>query len=501
MAANTFIAPSFEANEKVRAGSASKRVQQKPKSHIPNVELDTAAYNTHKHQYITQLHETYGDFFTASTNSAAHVDLTGSLPNKTVLFIRDPAAIADVLHSDERFAKTWDAAGRSSTTGDYVHNLVQPCVTNTIFNNVADRGIVGVHSGRLLLKSTFGSSERFVPEIEACLEKFLQRERASWCGGRVDVQKLSHDLIRRGLLVALVGGTLADEATDMAEQEFHETMEYFVARYADGEHSADVTAEDSERLGRIVAVARSIVCRWRDIGGPTLSGEADRYCLFHAMDKAKFDDDHMARMMVNTIIAAGEAPAIALSATIEELASRPDAQDKVVAEMTRTVGLRGRVGPRLSDLNMLDMTVLEGLRVFAPATLVMRTALVDTQLAGHAVPAGTVIAICITAVHHCEKIFQNASNFAPEEREDLNYTMLERKNPFLPFSAGPRGCPGKHIGTALLRVSLAKLLQNLRFEPPSRGFSNDGLRVAKFAGFMVNGVHLQVTGREQLSAL
>jgi cytochrome P450 len=469
----------------------------------PHADFDAVAYNALKHDYITQLHEAYGDIVAVCTQSAAHIQRPADANDdvKRIVFVRDPKAVSEVLHSDDRFAKTWDAADRSSKTGDYVHNLVQPCLSDTVFNNTVDRGRTGVHSGRVLMKATFGASEQFEAPIEKCVERWIQKKSASWVGAAVNVQTIAHELIKQALLVAVVGSTLAEEAAELMEHDFQQVMDYFVEKYADSSHKVDVTDEDSANLGRLEAVITPVVRRWYELDGPSLTSGADRSCLLRVMHKGGFDEMHMARMVVNTIIAGGEAPGIALAATLEELARLPSLQDRVAKEVTKCVGVHGCVAPHLGSLRQLDNTVLEGLRLFSPATLVMRAAVKDTQLCGYEVPAGTVVGICVTAVHNCSKIFSNPLSFEPEEREGLDYVLLKQNKPFVPFSAGPRGCPGKHIGTSLLRICLAKLLQHYTFALPSHGASSDGIRVAKFAGWKVNGIHLRMRRRELPSAL
>jgi cytochrome P450 len=351
------------------------------------------------------------------------------------------------------------------------------------------------------MKATFGASKHFEPAIEKCVDRLIREKSASWLG-EVEVQTIAHDIVRRALLVAIVGDTLVDEAAELVEQDFHHVMEYFVGKYACPYHKVDVTQEDSAQLARLEAVMTLVVQRWYGLDGPSLSSDADQHCLLRVMHNGGFSELHMARMMVNTIIAGGEAPAIALSATLEELAQLPSVQDRVATSIAKCpAGLHGVIAPHIESLEALDDTVLEGLRLFAPATLVMRVAVKDTALCGYDVPAGTVVGICITAIHHCPKVFDRALSFEPEERSGLDYVILKQRKPFLSFSAGPRGCPGKHIGTSLLRICLGKLLQQFDFMPPSQGTSSDGVRVAKFAGWKLNGIHLCASRRKLKCAL
>lgn len=300
-----------------------------PAERIPGPEVKSnsgsgSMYNHDNHDYIKRLHEQYGDIVALRLTSAARHD-TSSIAKKLVVFVRDSETVRRVLHSDDTFAKTWDAAGQSSERVDYVHNLIQPMLSGTVFNNVADRGRPGVHGGRQLLRPTFGSYNNFVGGFEAQVDRALT-DGVPWVGSMVDVQRLAHDVMRRTLFVAVVGQKMADEASRLSESVFHEAMSYFAERYADPEHSAEVSAADTVTMKRMHATALGIVSRWRELGGLELDGEDQGCSMLHSMEKSKFGDEHMASMLVNTIIAGAEAPASALAATIEHLSRDPALQ-------------------------------------------------------------------------------------------------------------------------------------------------------------------------------
>jgi cytochrome P450 len=95
----------------------------------------------------------------------------------------------------------------------------------------------------------------------------------------------------------------------------------------------------------------------------------------------------------------------------------------------------------LGELPYLAGTTLEGLRLFAPVTLVQRQAVVDTSLDGHFVPRNTVVGVCAAAVHRSEAHYIDAAKFDPM-RDGLDYKMLRPESCYMTFSGGPRGCPG-----------------------------------------------------------
>ena len=86
----------------------------------------------------------------------------------------------------------------------------------------------------------------------------------------------------------------------------------------------------------------------------------------------------------------------------------------------------------------------------------------------------------------------------------MDYTVYRKHSPFLTFSAGPRGCPGKHLGIAMLRVALAKIVERVELSRPRCGGGSEGhdaVRVPKFVNWMVDGIALRVTPRFRSAAL
>ena len=57
---------------------------------------DAFQYNQNNHDYLTDMHEVYGDEFVVQRNG------------RTVAFFRSPGAIRDVLMNSDDFAKVWE---------------------------------------------------------------------------------------------------------------------------------------------------------------------------------------------------------------------------------------------------------------------------------------------------------------------------------------------------------------------------------------------------------
>jgi cytochrome P450 len=439
-----------------------------------------------------ELHEQYGDIFTLRVSSMARADPAQA--TKSVVFVRKPEDCRTVLLSDS-FGKTWDAEDVGTSTVDYVHNLIQPMLTGTVFNQQGTASPSGVHPGRATLRAMFIADQAFTAgfshHVDGALDKLA-------CEGReeVDILELSHDLIRESLFVVIAGGA-AQATHDATHEIFHEAMAYFVDRYSPVEHSAAVNSEDELWMARLHDAGRTTVDGWRayfdTLGAAEKEAQKEASTMLAVMDRAGFSRDEMAAMLVNAVIAGSEAPASSLAQTLQELAFNPPVQ----ALLAKEVADHGTGD--MQKLGFTQAVMMEGLRRFAPATLVQRVAFEDQQLSGYEIPAGTVVGVCVTAVHKHDAIFgQPAWDFIPEREEALDLDMLKRKNTFMTFSGGPRGCPGKHIGVEMCRVALAKVVERLELLPsagPGGAQRAAGSSIPKFVEWEIGGIPLRVAAR------
>lgn len=76
------------------------------------------------------------------------------------------------------------------------------------------------------------------------------------------------------------------------------------------------------------------------------------------------------------------------------------------------------------------------------------------------VPKGSNVVIPFFNIFRCPEYFENAEQFQPERFS--NEQLVEKKNPytFIPFSAGPRNCPGQKFSMYEMKSTLSKILHN-----------------------------------------
>jgi len=437
---------------------------------------DAEAYSARNHRYLTDLHDTYGDLISIPRSG------------ERIVLVRRPDLVKRVLLDVDDFNKTWDAAEGSSKTVDYVMNLIQPVLRQTVFNMHGDDNRIR----RTALRSTFLGTNEFA----AAAEPIIASTVAEWPTNQaVDIQDLCHDLTRKCMLLVCCGEFAED--TFFCLPVFHDVMNYFVQRYAATNHLQTVDSEDDRQMGRLQQVASEVVKLFlsKFNGSQSFSAATERSLLANCV-KARLSEEEMSRTLVNVLIAAGEAPASGLAQTLEYLAGSSDMQNKLQEEARRAVKAGSYAG-QLEQLPWCASCIQEGMRVFAPATLVTRVAMQDTFLDDVHIPKGTVVGVCTHSVHANEKIWADARRFNPM-RADLDYETSEG---YVAFGGGPRGCPGKHVAMAICKVALPLIMSRFNLarlpnQPPSR----DCKKVPKFVEWNVDGIPLQLlpAGSSQL---
>lgn len=100
------------------------------------------------------------------------------------------------------------------------------------------------------------------------------------------------------------------------------------------------------------------------------------------------------------------------------------------------------VAENLNDLKIVNLILNETLRLYPPATMLMRQASKKVKLGTLDIPAGTQIYLSLTAVHHDTDIWgENGSEFNPSRFNESRNHLAS----FFPFGIGPRICVRQNL--------------------------------------------------------
>jgi cytochrome P450 len=164
------------------------------------------------------------------------------------------------------------------------------------------------------------------------------------------------------------------------------------------------------------------------------------------------------RNEVATLFMAGhETTANTLSWAWYLLSQSPRVEAELHAELDRTLGDRP---PNLADLPNLPYTraiIDETLRLYPPVPLLAREAGRDEALRGRKVSAGSLIIVVPWLLHRHRKYWTDPDSFIPERF--LPGAPAPDKYVYVPFSLGPRVCPGLSLGLTEAVLCLAALAQ------------------------------------------
>ncbi|KAI8020510.1 Cytokinin hydroxylase [Camellia lanceoleosa] len=155
-----------------------------------------------------------------------------------------------------------------------------------------------------------------------------------------------------------------------------------------------------------------------------------------------------------------ETTALLLTWTVMLLASNPEWQDKVRAEVKEVCNGGEFFIDHLSKLSSLNMVINESLRLYPPASVLPRMAFEDIKLGDLHIPKGLSMWIPVLAIHHSEELWgEDVNEFNPDRFASKSYTPGR----FIPFAAGPRNCVGQSFAMMEAKIILAMLITKFSF--------------------------------------
>ncbi|MEZ0312254.1 MAG: cytochrome P450 [Myxococcota bacterium] len=165
---------------------------------------------------------------------------------------------------------------------------------------------------------------------------------------------------------------------------------------------------------------------------------------------------------VTAFVAGHETTALALAYTLMLLATHPEVQTRVHAELDAVLGSRRPTAADMGRLSYLDAVLSESLRLYPPAWGMAREAREPYTLGGHLVRKGDEVWTLVWLVHRDPRWFEEPEAFKPERWTPELRDKLPRYA-YLPFGGGPRICIGSHFALMESLLVLATILQRRSF--------------------------------------
>ena len=174
-----------------------------------------------------------------------------------------------------------------------------------------------------------------------------------------------------------------------------------------------------------------------------------------------FDIEEMVDQVAIFFLAGHETSASALAWSIYLLAAFPEWQDRV-AEEAEKVG-----PPEFGDVSRLTVSrdvFREALRLYPPVPMMVREATQGERFRDRDIPTGSQLVISPWHLHRHTRLWDNPDGFDPGRWQTENGKTCQR-NAYLPFSAGPRVCPGAGFAMIEGPLMLSLLVREFKFSP------------------------------------
>lgn len=174
-------------------------------------------------------------------------------------------------------------------------------------------------------------------------------------------------------------------------------------------------------------------------------------------------DQELRNQVVNFLTAGYESTAAALAWTLFLIGQRPSVQDALAAEVAEVLAGRPPLEADVKRLELCGRVIRESMRLYPPAWLFDREAVVDDVVGGYRIPRGAQIMISPYLLHRHPEHWEDPERFDPDrflpERVAARHPMA-----YLPFSKGPRFCVGEQFSMVEMILTLALFAQRYRVE-------------------------------------
>jgi cytochrome P450 len=172
----------------------------------------------------------------------------------------------------------------------------------------------------------------------------------------------------------------------------------------------------------------------------------------------RFDAQEMVDQVAIFFLAGHETSASALAWALYLMALYPDWQERLVGE---SAALEDESFAAMGKLRLSRDVFREALRLYPPVPMMVREARCPVEFRNRRVPKGAQIVLSPWHLHRHERLWDNPDGFDPTRWQTENGKQCQREA-YIPFSAGPRVCPGAGFAMVEGPLILSMILRYFR---------------------------------------
>jgi cytochrome P450 len=176
---------------------------------------------------------------------------------------------------------------------------------------------------------------------------------------------------------------------------------------------------------------------------------------------APMSDRELRDQVLTLFVAGHETTATALAWTWHLLATHPSVAAKLRAELASVLAGRAPTVEDLPQLVYTRMVIDETLRLYPPAWATSRNPVVDDEIGGFRIPAGSLVLLSPYVTHRHPEFWDRPEAFDPE-RFAPGRAATRHRFAYFPFGGGPHLCIGETFALTEATLVLATLAQRCR---------------------------------------
>lgn len=176
----------------------------------------------------------------------------------------------------------------------------------------------------------------------------------------------------------------------------------------------------------------------------------------------KLSDREIRDELVAIMFAGTETTASTLAWTFHELASHPEVEERLLAELDDLIGDRPITFDDVAKLEYMDRVLKEISRMHS-VPLLMRQSTAPVRLGGRELPVGTEIGFSLYALHRDPRLYTDPERFDPDRWLPERSADLPREG-YVPFGSGNRKCIGDGFAWTEIVITLATVLTRWKFQ-------------------------------------
>ena len=184
--------------------------------------------------------------------------------------------------------------------------------------------------------------------------------------------------------------------------------------------------------------------------------------LLDMLLNARYDDgsEMSESQLVDEILilfAAGhETTSNALTFTTELLARNPEAQLKILEEISKIKSESDDIMHWIKNATYTKLVIEESMRLYPPAYFIDRVNSEEDVYEGMILPKGSTLLFSVYEIHRHPNFWKNPEEFSPERFLDENIKFSKN---YYPFGAGPRMCIGNNFAMYEMILAIIALVE------------------------------------------